>query len=121
MTFPTIQFKATNVHLDGKWQDQVIHKFKSLEKFFGSQTDISCSVEFEKITAHQSGSVCRVEANVYANGKMFRAESTEHSFEHAIDVVQKDIERELGKAHAKHDTLVKRGRRKIKEMLRFGR
>ena len=121
MAFPTIQFKATNIKLEGKWQDQVVQKFQTLEKYLGTQTDLSCAVEFERITAHQSGEIHRVEANVYANGKMFRAEATEHSFERAIDEVRKDLERELSKAHDRHDTLIKRGRRKIKEMLRFGR
>ena len=121
MTFPTIQFKATNVHMEGKWKDQATKKLSALTKFLGNQTDVSCQVEFERMTAHQSGDVCRVEANLYANGKMFRADALEHTFENAIDVVRKELERELSKAHQKHDTLIKRGRRKIKEMLRFGR
>lgn len=96
-------------------------KFSSLEKHMGSQSDVSCNVEFEKMVAHQTGDIHRVEANVYANGKMFRAEATEQSFEVAIDMVRKELERELSKAHEKRDTLLKRGRRKIKDMLRFGR
>jgi ribosomal subunit interface protein len=120
MSFPNIQFKATNVTLEEKWQRQVEDKFATLDKYLGYHTDSTCHVEFERITAHQSGDVCRVEVTLFVHGKTFRAESTEHSFEHAIDVVRKELESELRKAHQKHDTLIIRGRRKIKEWMRFG-
>lgn len=119
MSFPMIQFKATNTHLDGAWQDLVEQKFRPLEKYIEGKSDLKCQVEFEKIVSHQKGDVHRVEVNLYAGGKLFRAEATERSFEIAIDEVKKEIERELGKNHDKRDTLVKRGGRKIKEMLRF--
>lgn len=121
MAFPSIQFKATNVHLENHWRDTVEQKFRTLEKYLGTQKDLSCHVEFERLTAQLTGDINRVEATLYANGKVFRAEATEHSFELAIDTVRKELERELSKAHEKHDTLIKRGRRKIKDMLRFGR
>lgn len=121
MTFPKIQFKATNVVMEPKWQMQVEEKFETLAKYLGYHTDSICHVEFERITAHQSGDVCRFEATLFAHGKTFRAEATEHSFENAIDAVKKDLERELSKAHKKHDTLIMRGRRTIKELMRFGK
>lgn len=120
MSFPTIQFKATNVYIEGNWRKAVEQKFRTLEKYLGSQSDLTCHVEFEKLSAHNSGDIHRVEATLFANGKVFRAESLSNSFETAIDQVQKEIERELSKAHEKHDTLIKRGRRRIKEMMRFG-
>lgn len=121
MSFPVIQYKATNTHIEALWKELIAQKFKTLEKYLGSQTDLACHIEFEKLTSHQNGDVHRVEVNLSANGKMFRAEATEGSFEVAIDTVRKELERELSKAHEKHDTLIKRGRRKIKEMLRFGK
>lgn len=121
MAFPMIQFKATNTHLDGAWQDLIEQKFKSLEKYLGRASDTKCQVEFEKTAPHQNGDVHRVEANLYVDGKLFRAEATEHSFELAIDAVKADLDRELGKSHQKKETLLKKGGRKIKEMLRFGK
>jgi ribosomal subunit interface protein len=120
MTFPTIQYKATNVYIEGRWKNALEQKSRTLTKHLGTQQDISCYVEFEKLAAHTSGEIHRVEMNLYVHGKTFRAEAIESSFENAIDLVYKEIERELFKAHKKHDTLIKRGRRKIKEMLRFG-
>ncbi len=116
-----IQFKATNTYLDGAWQDLVEQKFRTLEKYLGKGTDTKCQVEFEKVAPHQSGNVHRVEANFTVEGKLFRAEATEQSFELAIDEVRKELDSELKKAHQKRDTLFKKGGRKIKEMLRFGK
>ena len=38
MTFPIIQYKATNVEINAVWQDLVEQKFKSLEKYIGNET-----------------------------------------------------------------------------------
>lgn len=120
MAFPMIQFKGTNVHIDPKWETLVEQKFSTLAKYLGTRTDTKCEVEFEKITAHQSGQIHRVEANLFAWGKMHRAEATEFSFEVAIDAVRAELDRELAKNNEKKETLFKKGGRKIKEMLRFG-
>lgn len=121
MTFPIIQYKATNVHLEDSWKTLVEQKFKTLEKYLGKATDSRCHVEFEKIVSHKTGYIHRVEANVYANGRMHRAEATEHSFEVAIDTVREELDRELAKENEKRETLVKTGGRKLKNMLRFGK
>ena len=123
MAFPTIQFKATNVTIDNAWQDLVGQKFQSLEKYIGAETDTKCDVEFEKETGehHNGGKLHRVEANLFLHGKLYRAEASEESFEKAIDAVRADLDRELAKAHEKRETLVKRGGRKLKDMLRFGK
>lgn len=120
MSFPMIQFKATNTDLDGDLQDLVEQKFQSLEKYIGDETDVSCAVEFEKETAHQSGKFFRFEANVLVAGKMYRAEASELSFEEAVDEVRSELDKEMRRSNKKHETLVKRGGRKIKDMLRFG-
>lgn len=115
-----ISYKGTNTELEERLQTLVDQKFQSLEKFIGNETDVKCEVEFEKVTASQSGRVHRVEANLWFAGKMYRAESTELSFEEAIDEVRNELDKELRRAHKKHDTLVRRGGRAIKQMLRMG-
>lgn len=120
MAFPTIQFKATNTVLEGAWQDLVERKFQSLHRYVGKATDLTCTVEFEKIGVHQNGRVFRVEANFFRDGQLFRAEATEESFERAIDVVRGELDRELARALGKRDTLIRRGGRMIKSMLQRG-
>ena len=119
MSFPTISFKATNTELDVNLQDLVDHKFLSLEKFIGEESDVKCEVEFEKVTASQSGQVFRVEANLWLGGKMYRAEATEDSFEKAIDEVRDELDKELRRSTKKKETLFKRGGRAIKKMMRM--
>jgi len=121
MAFPMIQFKATNTVLEGNLQDLVERKFASLERYLGASTDLKCEVEFEKIALHQHGSVYRVEVNFYRDGQLFRTEATEESFENAIDKVRSQLDMEMKKSVKKRDTLVKRGGRAIKHMLRFGK
>ena len=120
MTFPTINYKATNTELDERLQTLMDQKLSTLQKFIGDETDVKCQVEFEKVAPKQNGLVYRVEANLYLKGKLYRAEATEISFEAAIEEVRSELDKELRRAGDKRDTLVKRGGRRIKEMLRFG-
>jgi ribosomal subunit interface protein len=121
MAFPMIQFKATNTVLEGTLQDTVERKLASLERYIGSATDLRCEVEFEKIGTHQHGPVHRVEVNLYRDGQLFRAEATEESFENAIDRVRSQLDTEMKKSLKKRETMLKRGGRAIKDMLRFGK
>lgn len=115
-----IQFKATNTELIGDLQDIMEQKLHSLEKYTGDETDIKCEVEFEKITAQNSGKIYRVEANLFLAGKLFRADSIETTFEEAIDEVRNELDKKLRRSNKKRDTMMKRGGRAIKHMLNFG-
>ncbi len=121
MEFPTISFKATNTELDAALQTLVDQKFSSLAKHLGNETDVKCDVEFEKVTAQQTGNVFRVEANLWRAGKLYRAEATEANFEMAIDEVQAELDKELRRANDKQSTLMKRGGRALKRMMLFGK
>ncbi len=123
MAFPMIQFKATNVQMESKWQDLVEQKFQSLQKYIGTATDTKCDIEFEKETGghHNGGKVHRVEANLFFAGTLHRAVASEESFEKAIDEVRTELDRELAKSNEKKETMLKQGGRKLKEMLRFGK
>ncbi len=118
--FPSITYKSTNIAPNEKLQALVEQKFSSLEKYLGNETDVSCAVEFEKVAPRKSGEVHRVEANLRCHGRLYRAEATELSFEEAIDEVRDELDKELRRANDKRDSLMKRGGRKIKDMLRFG-
>lgn len=120
MAFPMIQFKATNTELEGSLQDVMEMKLHSLEKYVGEETDVKCQVEFEKVTAQNSGPIHRVEVNFSLRGKLFRAEATEMSFEEAIDEVRNELDKEMRRATKKKETMIKRGGRAIKDMLKFG-
>lgn len=120
MTTPNIQYKATNTELDITLQSLLESKLESFNKFYNESNSIRYEIEFEKETAHQSGKYFRVEINLHLDGQLFRAEASEHSFEEAIDEVRDELDKELRRATKKKDTLIKRGGRMIKDMMRFG-
>lgn len=120
MAFPMIQYKATNTEMIGELQDILEMKFSSLEKYIGDETDVKCHVEFEKVTIQNSGKIYRIEVNLHVAGKLFRAETTETTFEEAIDEVRNELDKELRRSNKKRETMMKRGGRAIKDMMRFG-
>ena len=120
MTFPTITFKQTNVTIDDHLPDLIEQKLITLEKFIGEAPSL-CEVEFERVTHQQTGDVHRIEVNLTVNGKLYRAEATSDTFEKAIDEVRGELDNELRRARDKDGTLLKRGGRRLKELLRFGR
>ncbi len=120
MTFPTINFKTTNIEVEDRLIDLLEDKLQSLNKYLGAETDVVCEAEFEKVTTSEKGSVHRLEVNLQVGGQLYRAEATEESFEKAIDEVRDELDKELRRANRKRDSLIKKGGRKIKEMLRFG-
>lgn len=115
--FTNIMYKATNVELEASWKILVEQKFSGLEKYFKDGDEVLCEVEFEKETAHQSGNHYRMEANLTVNGKLFRAEDTNESFEKAVDEVQAELDKLLRKANEKEGTLFKKGGRMLKQLM----
>ncbi len=121
MSFPTITIKVVNLETSTGLTSLVDQKFQTLEKLIPvGETDVYCEVELEKLAAHQTGKVYRAEANLRVAGKLYRGEANEDQIEKAIDVVRNELRRELEKSHGKRQSLVKRGKQAIKQMMRFG-
>lgn len=120
MSLPNIKFKFTNTESNEQLQDNAEQKLQILDKYIGEAPTI-LEVEFERLSTQNSGNVYRVEVNMDVNGKFFRAEAALDSFNTAIDAVQNELDKELRRNNKKQDTLLKRGGRKLKNMLRFGR
>lgn len=121
MSFPTITIKVVNLEISSGLSALVDQKLHTLEKLIpADETDVRCSVELEKLAAHQTGKVYRAEANLRVAGKLYRGEAKEDQIEKAIDVVRNELRRELEKANGKRQSLFKRGKQAIKEMVRFG-
>ncbi len=114
-----INFKATNTEVSDNLKDLAESKLANLTKFIGDAPAI-CDVEFERITNHHNGNIHRVEVNLEINGKLYRSEATNESFEKAIDEVRSDLYNELQSRQGKRETLVLRGARKVKQMMQFG-
>ena len=99
-------------------------RIHSIEKFLDKNDEsVIVDVEIGKITDHhRQGEVFGAEINLQmANSKLLRAEVTETDQYAAIDIAKDEIIREIKKARGKKEALFRRGARKIKRMLRFGR
>lgn len=122
MSFPSINTKATNMELTDELTTLLDQKLTPLEKFIPKdETDLKCDVELERLTEHQSGRVHRAEINLFIAGRKYRAEATEDQMEKAIDRMKNEVKKEIRRSNSKHGSMVKRGGRKIKDMMRFGK
>lgn len=92
-------------------------KLQMLEKFTTEGSSVLCEVEFEKIATHQNGKIFRAEANVTIDGRLYRAEAVEDSFEKAIDEVRNELDKELRRSKDKQQSMLKRAGRRVKEAL----
>ncbi len=115
-----IIFKHTNINPESKLQAYVTEKLSALNKFHREGGEVMIEVEFEKVTHHKTGNVCRVETNINLNGKLYRAEATESTFEAATDKIKDELTTELRKDQGKRMGMFRQGARKLKEMMRFG-
>jgi ribosomal subunit interface protein len=113
-----LHFKRTNCGTDARLENYIEEKLAFLHKF-QDQAEL-VGVEIEKIAHHKTGAVCRIEVNVKQNGKVYRAEATEDTFEAAIDLVKDELIAELRKVQGKRHSLWRNGARRLKEMMRRG-
>ena len=120
MVFENITFKHTNSQVSEKIHSLVSSKFEALGKYIEAGVPARAEVEFERVASHKTGPICRMEANIWVDGKLYRAETTQETFEAAVDVIKSELDQELRKANTKRTSLFRRGSRKIKEMMRFG-
>lgn len=122
MAFPRIRTKATNIDITPKLEALLEQKFAPLGRLIDERANTFCEVELERETEHhQSGKIFRAEINLTVNGKLHRAEATEEQIEQAIDTIRNELRNELQHAYGKRQSMWKKGRQAIKDMLRFGR
>ena len=121
MVFQNITFKHTNTTVRDGMDSYATEKLSSLLKYVSEGQEARAEVEYEKITAHRTGPVCRVEVNIWVEGVLYRSENTQSTYEAALDVARDELDLEMKKAHKKRHSLLRRGGRKIKDMMRWGK
>ncbi|MEK7098948.1 MAG: ribosome-associated translation inhibitor RaiA [Patescibacteria group bacterium] len=78
-------------------------------------------IEVERTTRHhRKGQVYRVVVNITLGRKLLRAEATDEDPRAACDLVEEELKREIRSFKTKSRTLVKRGARRAKDVLRDG-
>ena len=118
-----ITTKATNIQLDDSVSNYLQPRLEAIERLIDpSDTTAMCNVEVGRITEHhQEGKVFRAEINITTVGGAFRATAVKDSLTEAIDEVKDEIMQELRRHKDKQGSLLRRGGRRIKDLLRFGR
>lgn len=116
--------KVTNVELTPAISAYLDEKLSHLERFINEEVkdSVLAEVEIGKITRHhRAGEVYQAEINLSVQGKTFRAVATQEDLYAAIDVMKDEIISQIDASQKRHQTLVKKGGRAIKDMLRgFG-
>lgn len=121
MAFPQINIKATNVDLNDRMRGVIEERLLMTEKLISPDTNVTCDAEIELTNNEDLGRQYRGEANLQVNGNLYRAEAHSSSVEGAFEEVRNQLRKELRRAKDKEESLIRRGGRKLKEMLRFGR
>lgn len=93
-----IQIYSPNLKLTEEVRDHIQEKLKNLQKFYDGRLASQIRVEVGRITGHhQKGKIYRAEINLPAFGRLLRAEEAAESVHTAINVVKKEIERQVKK------------------------
>ena len=118
-----IQFKGTTYELTPEENDLISRKVSSLKKYLGkSEKDVLAYVNLGKHTeAHQHGDIWFAECKLDVEGKSFFARAQSDTLRSASDKMIGELSQELRIAKRKHQSFLRRGGSKIKDMLRFGR
>jgi len=116
-----MNYKTNNLDIDEFLQALCEKKLQTLQKFFQEHQEVSADIEFHLEGASNAGKQYKIEVNLTIDGQLYRAEATEESFEQAIDEVRDELDKELRREKKKRTSLVRRGGRAFKNLLRFGK
>src|SRR3989344_1554879 len=113
--------KASGLSLTPAMRSYAEDKLASVLKFADSKSGpVSMEVELEKTTSHhQKGEIFRAEVNLKIARDLLRAEATDSNLYNAIDMVRDEITREIKSRKGKHESLLRRGSRLIKSLIRY--
>ena len=115
-----INIKATNFELTGAIRNYAEGKLMALNKLLPPHDEsVMVNVEVGKVNRHhQHGDVFRAEVNLHFKHHDLQAEAFNGDLYAAVDEVQDEIARQINTSIEKRITLVRRGGRALKNMLR---
>ncbi len=115
-----INIKATNIELTDAIRDYVNSKVGVVEKFLkNDKEELIIQAEVGKTSnKHKKGDYFRAEFNVEVSGKNYYVSSQKSNLYEAIDDAKDLLFRKIGYSKDKKRTLVRRGAKLIKRMVR---
>ena len=115
-----ITFKGTNYDISSDIESLCREKMEVVGRTLGSDKDKALiEVELALVEERKNdNAVYRAEANVSFDGKFYRGESTRRSMQNAIDDVKTELAKEIRRDRDKDRSLMKRGGRAVKSLVR---
>jgi ribosomal subunit interface protein len=117
-----ISFKTHNLELTGELRTYAEEKAAAVRKVLGhhDDADISCEILLSKDDKHATGLVYRADLSAFAGAEKVHAVGHGESIKAAIDLAKDELIRRASHDKSKRITLIRRGRAKVKEWLKFG-
>lgn len=114
-----IQTTANNLDLTPDIQSYLQKRLAVLDKFLKEDKETNAHVILSKESNHhRNGDIFSAEITMHVKGKPMFAKSEQESLFAAIDIMKDEIARSLKQNKNKKDTLIRKGGRKVKAMLR---
>ena len=113
--------RGSNITLTDAISDYTEKRLDAIRKYIkeAQLESVHLDIDLGKTTHHhRSGDIFRAEVNVKIGQNHYRAEATTSDLYAAIDEVRDEIVAELRARKSKTYSLVRKGRRAIKELLR---
>jgi ribosomal subunit interface protein len=113
--------KVTNLETSEAIERYLGEKLGHILKFIkGGDSNVRADVELRRASNHHrhGGEVFAAEINLHANGRQLYATAEANDLYAAIDAVKDDIVRQLTTGYKKRLSLLRRGGRAVKNMLR---
>ncbi len=115
-----INIKATGIELTPAIREYLETKIASLGKFLDFDSgNVLVEVEIGRVTEHhRSGEVFKTEINLTVAGELTRVDAIEADLYAAIDKAKDELSYKLSSGQKKKITLVRKGGRMIKNLLK---
>lgn len=118
-----INLQGKNLNLTPAISDYVLKRVTNLEKLLSKieEEGGEAMVQFEVANAtkhHKSGSIFHADCLIKVNGEEFYSSADEEDLYTAIDAVKENLFREISKNKDRKQTLLYRGARSVKKMLK---
>jgi ribosomal subunit interface protein len=118
-----ITFKTHNLELTPDIRSYAEEKASAVRKVLGhhEDSDIDCDVVLSRDDKHATGLIYRADISAFAGKEKVHAVGHGMSITAAIDLAKDELLRRATHDKTKRLTLLRRGRAKVKEWMRFGR
>ena len=112
--------KATKIDMTDALEEYLAKRVRKLDQFVDDEdTSAIADIELAKVLGDQrSGDIYRAEINLHISGAYLYAASEKDDLRAAIDAVKDQMVREIKEEKEKKETLMRKGARKMKQMLR---